>query len=274
MLLMLTGCEAESSLVPLPNGGEEPVEVRFHAKVVGADVSVSRSEYTAGTALQENERIGIWNEFYDNLQMTCKETNTTDNQTIMKLELPDGGKLFYPYGTNLMTVCAYAPYVEQPMDGTIPITTEWEPAQEGVKDPIWGSVQVEKAGDVRLVNAELEFAHRMARLQVVFTGEGENVSVTLIFDAPQHGVMSLADGNMTSATQAETPYTLDITDASATFDRTVLLGSTLKTVQVTLTDDTDTYTYSSTLEKRFETPGLIYRLNIDLEGVKEKGEKE
>ena len=275
MLLMLTGCEAESSLAPLPNAGEEPVELRFHARVVGAGVSVARSEYAAGTVLTEGVKIGIWNEFYDNLQMTCKETDATDKKTA--LEMTDGSRLLYPYTTNLMTVCAYAPYVEQPVDGTIPVTTEWEPQQEGVKDPIWGSVQVEKAEDVRLVNAELSFAHRMARLQIVFTGEPQNVSnvsVTLTFDASQHGVMNLADGNMTPATQVETPYTLTTTDVSTTFDRTVLKGSTLKTVQVTLTDATDTYTYSSTQEKTFNSPGAVHRLNIDLEGVKEKGEKQ
>ena len=275
MLLMLTGCEAESSLAPLPNAGEEPVELRFHARVVGADVSVARSEYTPEDMLQAGDRIGIWNEFYHNLQMTCKETHATDNR--IALEMTDGSRLLYPYATSMMTVCAYAPYVEQPVDGTVPVTTEWEPQQEGIKDPIWGSVQVEKAEDVRLVNAELGFAHRMARLQIVFTGDApnvSNVSVTLTFDAPQHGVMNLADGNMTSATQEEKTYTLEVQDVSTTFDRTVLTGTTLKTVQVTLTDDTGTYTYSSTQEKKFDTPGRIHRLNISLEGIKEKGEKE
>lgn len=272
MLLMLTGCEAESSLAPLPNAGEEPVELRFHARVAGAGVSVARSEYTAEDMLQEGDRIGIWNEYYHNLQMTCKETNATDNKTA--LEMTDGSRLLYPYGTSRMTVCAYAPYVEQPVNGTIKVTTEWEPTVEGVKDPIWGSVQVEKEEDASLVNAELSFAHRMARLQIVFTGEAQNVSVTLTFDAPQHGVMNLADGNMTPDTQEEKQYTLDVADVNTTFDRTVLLGSTLKTVQVILTDDTGTYTYNSTQEKILDYPGKIHRLNISLEGVKKKGNKE
>ena len=53
MLLMLTGCEADTSWAPLPGEGEEPVEVRLHATTVGAGVEVSRATALDGLSVND-----------------------------------------------------------------------------------------------------------------------------------------------------------------------------------------------------------------------------
>ena len=68
MLLWLTGCETDSSWAPLPDREEEPVEVRFHAIRTRVGGTLSRANYTEKDAWATGDKIGIWNEFYNNSQ--------------------------------------------------------------------------------------------------------------------------------------------------------------------------------------------------------------
>lgn len=267
MLLILTGCEAESSWAPLPNTGEEPVEVRFHASMVGASVTVSRSEYTEENPLEVNEKVGIWNEYYNNLSLTCGEK--TEKKT--QLKMTSGGRVYYPYGIYNMTIYAYAPYMEALEEGgKLKVTTEWEPEAEGVKDPIWGKTEVNKETGAKFVNVPFNFTHQMARLRIQFEATEVNftdLNVYLTFDRPQYGVMNLKDGSMTASDESTT-YTLVPQDLETIYDRTVLSGSILKNIRVTLEDDENTYEYSHPWEKTFDASGKIHTITIRPEAIR------
>ena len=277
MLLILTGCEAESSWAPLPDKGEEPVEVRFHASMVGASVSIGRAEYdTTQEKLEIDEQVGIWNEHYENLSLTC--IDKTENT--VHLEKTDGEMVYYPNDINNMTIYAYAPYTineenEEPListeNGTLKVTTEWEPNEPGVKDPIWGKAEVNKRSGDNIVRAGFHFTHQMARLRIQLKSGGVNYSkfsISLTFDQQQHGVMNLMNGEMSVENPEEKTYILYPWHMGIIYDRTILLGSTLKNIRVNIENYEYRYEYNYPWEKTFDASGKIHTITIDPEAIR------
>lgn len=280
VLLMLTGCEAETPTALLPSPGEGPVEVRFHAINVGAGVTVSRADYSdVATSLQE-DKIGIWNEFYDNTSLTYKSSTTTNEKTTYTFEPTNGGKIYYPYDTEKLPVHAYAPYSETTFDaqtGTVNVKSEWveEPAYSNyITDPIWACDTITKEAPT----AELGFKHQMARLKMDIIPETgvtySSYTIKLTLDRTQHGQMSLTTGEITPTSQNEDYSYIETYDSSVdsdmqtSYDHTILPGTKLKkiTIQFVSENETKNYEYTYTEDKPFNefVAGTCIQMYIDL----------
>lgn len=274
ILLMLTGCEAETLTAPLPSQGEEPVEVRFHATTIGAGVTVSRANYRdVATSLQE-DKIGIWNEFYDNISLTYTE-NTTPN-----LSTTNNEKIYYPYDTEELPIHAYAPYSDTELNsetGTVNVKSEWvEEAEysQYITDPIWACDTITKEAPT----ARLGFKHQMARLKMDITPETgvtySSYTIELTFDRTQHGQMSLTTGEITPTERvAGEDYIYTETynggngEMPTSYDHTILPGTKLKKITIQFVSDNETknYEYTYTDDKPFHefVPGKYIQMYID-----------
>ena len=247
ILLMLTGCEADTTLAPLPNPGEEPVEVRFHATTFGANVEVSRAEnYTEKNTLTADDKIGIWNDYYSNIKMIYNESDAVN------LNTENGEKTYYPYQTEEMKIYAYAPYSTEAYDNeknTIRVKSEWV-VEKGldnyITDPIWATATTTKE-QATTEPVDLEFQHVMSRLKIYLVNDERKsynlIYVNLTFDRTQYGEMSLETGNITPTLTNYHYEVFDINDLKTTllpkedttephFDHTVLPGSKLKCISV------------------------------------------
>ena len=282
MLLLLTGCEAEAPIAPLPNNGEEPVEVRFHAVTVGADVTVSRANYEEKASLVTGDEIGIWNELYNHIKLTYTANanpnlSTTNHETI-----------YYPYHTEKLPVYAYAPYSETAFNtetGSISVKSEWvEDAayNDYITDPIWAADTISKGDTVNF-----KFTHQMARLKIEIKPEEgviySNYTLTFTFDRAQHGEMSLTNGEITSSTEnSDYNYTETYKDPAGSnatginmpinYDHTILPGSKLKTIKVQFAERSGIITYeqSYTDEQPFQefVAGKYIQMYIDFKKIK------
>ena len=230
---MLTGCEADTSLAPLPGLGEEPVEVRLHATTIGAGLEVSRV-----TTL--NNQIGMTGGIYQNLPLNYDQTTTALNTT-------DQSKIYYPLQTDTMNIYAYAPYSEEAYnyeENTVLVKSTW---QEGiawnnyVADPIWAKTSVTKINPI----GTLTFVHAMSRLQIHLVHdqgkEYTNIRIEIDFDRSQYGKMSLETGVITSANPHDDTYKRYVDDQklqpkehtdTPQLDFTILPGTVLKKVRV------------------------------------------
>ena len=167
--------------------------------------------------------------------------------------------------------------------GKLKVTTEWEPEIEGVKDPIWGSTPVNKVSEAISVDALFNFMHQMARLRIQLEGETVNYSklvIALTFNQQQHGVMNLMNGEMSVENPEEKTYELELQEyelellqdiednRKLILDRTILLGSRLKSIRVNMEDIEYRYEYNYPLEKTFNTQGKVHTLIIHPEAIK------
>ena len=280
ILLMLTGCEAETSLAPFPNEGEEPIEVRLHATTFGSGIEVSRA-----TALDGVSQIGMTGGTYQNLTLNYNTSTKALNTT-------DQSKIYYPLQTETMNIYTYAPYSAEAYDeaeNTIRVKSEWHEGDnldDYITDPIWATTAVTKEQAVNgIVSASLQFKHVMSRLQIFFVHDRgktyENIDFSIEFDKVQYGKMSMETGEITPAYSGSEIYkremgskTLDSKENTTTpqYDYTVFPGSILKKVYIYNIKDTngysDSYEYDFTAEGNRPFPALeagkIYKMIIDL----------
>lgn len=268
MLLMLTGCEADTSIAPFPNEGEEPVEVRLHATTFGASVEVSRASDET-IPLPENTQVGMWGGTYQNLALNYDPNTQALNTT-------DQSKIYYPLQTETMNICAYAPYSTEAYneeDHTIWVRSgldENSNRSHYITDPIWAKTSVTKEdAENNVIDASLKFQHAMSRLQIYLVhdeDEKENEEkeyevhlIKLAFDCPQCGKMSIETGYIESDKPTEENYeysliydrkhTLNETEENY-YTHTILPGSVLKKIYVTFktTNNSGVYQYDYTTE--------------------------
>lgn len=273
---MLTGCEADSSLAPFPNEGEEPVEVRFHATTIEANVEVSRANYVE-QGLETDDRIGICNEWYNNIKLIYTEGETPN------LSIENNGKIYYPYQTTEMKVCAYAPYIGTTFDSdkqTVKVKSEWATSaglDDYITDPLWAKATVTKTN----TQANFGFMHQMARLKIYLVHNSQKEytahNITFIFDRLQYGEMFLQTGKIESAAIGDADYHESCSSnhtlvsktntAMPQYDHTVISGSTLKQINIKFKDETTSYTNSYTINTTFNESGKIYTLIINFEAI-------
>ena len=273
---MLTGCEAETSLVPFPNEGEEPVEVRFHATTIGANVEVSRANYVE-QGLETDDKIGIWNEWYNNIKLIYTEGETPN------LSIENNGKIYYPYQTTEMKVFAYAPYSETTFDSEkqiVKVKSEWATnagLDDYITDPLWAKATVTQTN----TQANFGFMHQMARLKIYLVHNSQKEytahSITFIFDRLQYGKMFLQTGKIESAAIGDADYhesySVNHTLVSKTntgmpqYDHTVIPGTTLKQIDINFTDETTSYTRNYNINTTFNESGKTYTLIINFENI-------
>ena len=275
VFLMLTGCEADSSWAPLPDREEEPVEVRFHAINVGADVTVSRANYVEREAWVTGDEVGIWNEFYNHLSLKYSE-NTTPN-----LSTTNNEAIYYPYQTGELSVYAYAPYSTDAFNAetnSVWVKSEWEEENaysHYITDPVWAVDVITKTAPT----AEFAFAHPMSRLKMNLIPETNvtytNYTITLTFDRAQYGSMDLETGEITSSDSNRIFEYSEQGTVPTDYDHTIIPESILKEIKVTFTeDDTTTYEYVHSYQGTEQDPyvdfigGNMITMNIDFAGLK------
>lgn len=222
MLLLLTGCEQETSLSPLlPSGEKEPVEIHLSARVAEVSTVITRAETDFYTTLTGNP-VGLYGlkgrgaSFTDSIYM--------DNRS---LEYKNGlltsstAKVYFPTGRDSALLYAYYPYTSDPIPlpgnvtgrcirvkgGMSTTSDEWTDAP---KDPLYAfaksTIVRKKEGETEVTpsgKAELKFIHRMARLQIlVMTNALEDYrlqAVHVTFASHQHGYMDLRTGEIITA---------------------------------------------------------------------------
>ena len=285
MLLMLTGCEADTSIAPFPNEGEELVEVRLHATTVGAGVEVARANGET-IPLPEDTQIGMTGGTYQNLTLNYNNSATPN------LSTANGSKIYYPLQTETMNIYAYAPYSPEAydeQDNTVLVRSLFDEQNTSrdhyITDPIWATTAVTKEQAVNgVVSASLQFKHVMSKLQIYLvndTGEKtySEIDLSLVFDRLQYGKMSMQTGEVTTANTREETYKrrLENTNllpqadtATPQYDYTVFPGSVLQQIYISMRDVNDNvwrYEYNFTADGNTSFPafeaGKINRMIID-----------
>ena len=280
MLLMLTGCEADTSIAPFPNEGEELVEVRLHATTYGAGVEVARANGET-IPFPEDTQIGMTGGTYQNIALNC------DNSTTPNLSTANGSKIYYPLQTETMNIYAYAPYSEEAYnyeENTVLVKSEW---QEGtawsnyITDPIWAKTSVTK----NQPTGTLTFAHAMSRLQIYLVhNQGKaytKMRIEIEFDRSQYGIMSLETGIITSEKPHDDTYkryvdnqTLQPNENTDTpqLDGTILPGTVLKKVRVYFDGLDEDFEQEFTETNPFPAfvAGKINRIVINFGKIEEK----
>ena len=281
MLLMLTGCEADTSWAPLPGEGEEPVEVRLHATTLGASVEVTRA---SGDTIQlpENTQVGMTGGTYQNLSLTYDDNTRALKRT-------DQDKIYYPLQTDTMHIYAYAPFKEEAYiyeEDSVLIRSDWETLQNSssyITNPIWANASVTKDNPTDT----LTFKHAMSRLQICLI-DSVNVNykehyIELILDRPQHGKMSMKTGKIKSNAKGEGNYytyadsykiihELGESTTDPYYTHTLIPGSEVKRISVRFTNENNDSIYEYNYpEKDFITgrkwidfqPGKTYKIVIN-----------
>ena len=280
MLLMLTGCEADTSIAPFPNEGEEPVEVRLHATTVGVGVEVARANGET-IPLLEGTKVGMTGGTYQNIALNY------DYSTTPNLSTANGSKIYYPLQTTSMNIYAYAPYSEEAYndeENTVKVKSEW---QEGdlwngyITDPIWAKTSVTKTNPTGI----LTFAHAMSRLQIYLVHDQEkeytNIRIKIDFDRSQYGIMSLETGVITSEKLQEDTYKRYVDDQTLKpkektdrpqLDFTILPGTVLKKVRVYFSGLNEDFVQEFTETNQFPAfeAGMINRIVINFRKIEEK----
>ena len=286
MLLMLTGCEADTSWAPLPGEGEEPVEVRLHATTLGASVEVSRASYMP-TTLNGSTQIGMLGGTYQNLSLTYYNDTRALKRT-------DQGTIYYPLQTDTMHIYAYAPFKEEAYiyeEDSVLVKSDWETSQEFddyIIDPIWAEAAVTKNNPTDT----LTFKHTMSKLQI-FLVDTTDVTYTehrviLTFDCPQYGKMSLKTGNIRADEATEERYeygdsysgyfNLNPYDTNNPYyEHTIMPQSKLKHIFVSFKKANDDFIYQYNYPEKDSgqdatimefAPGKINRIVIDFGKIK------
>lgn len=286
MLLMLTGCEADTSWAPLPEEGEEPVEVRLYATTVGAGVEVSRASGDTIPLPENMWKIGMTGGTYQNIALNYDETTQALKRT-------DQGTIYYPLQTDTMHIYAYAPFKEEAYisdEDSVKVKSDWETSQEFdgyITDPIWAHTSVTKNNPT----GTLTFKHAMSRLQICLM-DTINVSytehrITLYFDCPQYGKMSMTTGMIKGYKLMEDKfyaYTDSLNEvhslqsiANQHYEHTIMPESELKRISVSFKKENNSIDYQYNYpEEGFRTgetwikfePGKTYKINIDFGKIK------
>lgn len=280
MLLMLTGCEADTSIAPFPNEGEELVEVRLHATTVGAGVEVARANGET-IPLPEGTQVGMTGGTYQNIALNC------DNSTTPNLSTANGSKIYYPLQTTSMNIYAYAPYSEEAYndeENTVKVKSEWQegdPWNGYITDPIWANTSVTKNQPTGI----LTFAHAMSRLQIYLVHDQEkeykNIRIEIDFDRSQYGIMSLETGVITSEKLQEDTYKRYVDDQrlkpkdntdTPQLDFTILPETVLKKVRVYFDGLNEDFVQEFTETNQFPAfvAGKINRIVINFGKIEEK----
>ena len=288
---MLTGCEADTSIAPFPNEGEEPVEVRLHATTVGVGVEVTRAGYVP-TALTNGTEIGMFGGILQNLKLVY------NNNANPNLSTEKQGKIYYPLQTDSINIYAYAPYNPQVYneEDSILVRSEWHEGTEWanyITDPIWANDTVFRREAVDgVIDASLRFKHTMSKLQI-FLVDTTNVTYTehrviLTFDCPQYGKMSLKTGNIRADEATEERYeygdsysgyyNLNPYDTNNPYyEHTIMPQSKLKHIFVSFKKANDDYIYQYNYPEKDSgqdftimefAPGKINRIVIDFGKIK------
>ena len=288
---MLTGCEADTSIAPFPNEGEEPVEVRLHATTVGAGVEVTRAGYVP-TALTNDTEIGMFGGILQNLKLVY------DNNANPNLSTENQGKIYYPLQTDSINIYAYAPYNPQVYneEDSILVRSEWHEGTEWanyITDPIWANDTIFRREAVDgVIDASLRFKHTMSKLQI-FLVDTTDVTYTehrviLTFDCPQYGKMSLKTGNIRADEATEERYeygdsysgyfNLNPNDTNNPYyEHTIMPQSKLKHIFVSFKKENDDFIYQYNYPEKDSgqdatimefAPGKINRIVIDFGKIK------
>lgn len=283
MLLMLTGCEAETSLAPFPNEGEEPIEVRLHATTLGASVEVSRANDET-IPLPENTQVGMWGATYQNLTLNYDQNTQALNTT-------DQSKIYYPLQTETMNIYAYAPYSIEAYDeedNSIWVRSEFDEYLEHIHyitDPVWTRTSVKKEDAQNgIISTWLKFQHAMSKLQIYFIHdkgkEYDTIGFTINFDRHQYGKMSLETGNITKGNTQGNTYKRYLENpilhpkaetTTPQYDYTILPESILEYIYIYFKDsDGNSWTYEYDFTAEGNTPfpafeaGKINKMIINL----------
>lgn len=289
MLLMLTGCEADTSIAPFPNEGEELIEVRLHATTVGVGVEVTRAGYVP-TALTNDTEIGMFGGILQNLKLVYK------NNANPNLSTENQGKIYYPLQTDSINIYAYAPYNPQVYneEDSILVRSEWHEGTEWanyITDPIWANDTIFRREAVDgVIDASLRFKHTMSKLQI-FLVDTTDVTYTehrviLTFDCPQYGKMSLKTGNIRADEATEERYEygdslvnfrLDSDTNNPHYEHTIMPQSKLKHIFVSFKKADDDFIYQYSYPEKDSgqdatimefAPGKINRIVIDFGKIK------
>ena len=275
MLLMLTGCEADTSIAPFPNEGEEPVEVRLHATTLGASVEVTRASGDTIPLPENMWRIGMLGGTYQNLSLNYDNTQTPN------LSTANGSTIYYPLQTATMNIYAYAPFSEEAYnkeDNTIWVRSLFDEDNSSrnyyITDPIWAGDTIAKQDAVNgVISASLQFKHVMSRLEIYLVHNHEKtyetIAIGIDFDRVQYGKMSMETGEITTANTRSETYkrypentTLQLFENTPIpqYDYTVLPGSVLQKIYIYFKDmngDSDTYEYDFTAEGNKPFPVFV-----------------
>lgn len=239
MLLLLTGCEQETSLSPLlPTGEKEPVEIHLSARVAEVSTVVTRAGTDFYTTLT-GSTVGLYGlkgrgaSFTDSIYMDNRslEYDNTNNSLTSST-----AKVYFPTGRDSALLYAYCPYTNDPIPlpgnatercirvkgGMSTTSGEWMDAPE---DPLYAFAKStivrkkkEETEATLLGKAELKFIHRMARLQIlVNTNATEDYrlqAVHVTFASHQHGYMDLRTGKIITADATPETCTETLADQS------------------------------------------------------------
>lgn len=284
MLLMLTGCEADTSIAPFPNEGEEPVEVRLHATTVGVGVEVTRASGDTIPLPENMWQIGMTGGTYQNIALNYDETTQALKRT-------DQGTIYYPLQTDTMHIYAYAPFKEEAYiseEDAVKVKNSWETSQEFddyITDPIWANTSVTR----KKPTGTLTFKHVMSKLQIYLVSEVEgktydDISLVIDFDRSQYGKMSMETGEISPAQTGDSSYkqneaTLTLNPKGNTNtphdDFTILPGTELKKITVDFKDLDRPYVLEFTEEAPFPAfvAGKVIPMYINLEKIEKEAFK-
>lgn len=284
MLLMLTGCEADTSIAPFPNEGEEPVEVRLHATTVGVGVEVTRASGDTIPLPENMRKIGMLGGTYQNLSLTYYNDTSALKRT-------DQGTIYYPLQTDTMHIYAYAPFNEKAYisdEDSVKVKSDWETSQDFddyITDPIWAKTSVTKSNPT----GTLTFKHVMSKLQIYLVSEEEgktytDISLMIDFDGSQYGKMSMETGEITPAqtggwTYEKSEITLTLYPKGNTNrphdEFTILPATELKKITINFEDWDRRYVLEFTEEAPFPAfvAGKVIPMYINLEKIEKEAFK-
>lgn len=225
ILLLLTGCEQETSLVSSPTDGEEPVEILLSANVVQVSASIiTRSDFLNETSFKDGtKQVGVFG-------LQAQDGSFTDYPYVNNFALTnnsDGtlsgdGRIYFPAGYGKITAYLYGYYPYTAEAGLIPqgndILIPVKSGLSGVADTKWANAntdplhataaptfeRVEGAINERpSIPVTLNFRHMMAQLQISVNTETLDKyrlqEIITTFSKHQHGYMNVRNGEITSA---------------------------------------------------------------------------
>ena len=238
LLLLLTGCEQEASLTPLPNG-EEPVEIRLSARVADVSTEITRAgtdfhTSLVGTTIGLYGLRGVGESFSDSIYMHNRDLEYDSQNASLTSST---SKIYFPTGREKAFLYAYCPYTDAP----IPLPGNGKKLCIRVKggmssdagydwlnvsdDPLYAQAessivrkQADETGATPSGNAHFDFIHRMARLKVLVTTQATEEyylqAINVTFTVHQHGYMDISTGDITTAYAAKEVCTETFTDVS------------------------------------------------------------
>lgn len=267
-ILMLTGCNQDTLLVPTPDNAQEqvPAEIAMSASLIQTEVSPTRS--TGFVSSLENQKIGIIGQatysetdkkaYAMNLPFTFQDRWLKADASAYPLpEISNRGNLIYPLGAQSLEIVAYIPRSEQVNEDLPKIAVRSSLVTEAAylhaaTDPLWSQIKVTPDN----LSPTFEFTHCMAKLNMYVTTTSPYFNYTikniiLTLDRKQTGEMDLGTGKCTAENtksqfavnvaqpallpdQSNTPH---YGTAAPQFTHTAVPGSVIQEITLTLTDD-------------------------------------